>query len=99
MYHAVQCDGWRLLIIFTEEENNSATLVLEGEGVPPVHSLTQKVTSSCNPCFFKQLYFVDSERWEELMKLKDCLTSQEENFISLANISAEIISVFFIGQP
>lgn len=31
------------------------------------------------------------------MKLKDCLTPQEENFISLANISAEIISVLLVG--
>lgn len=69
IHHTVQCDGWGLLIIFTEEWNSSCNiLALKCEGILPAHLLPHEVIISCNPCFFKQLsYFIHPERWEQLI--------------------------------
>lgn len=62
MYHTVQCDGWGLLIIFTEENSPCYTPLLKRWGILRVHSFPHKVTCHISPGFSNSSF-----RWTRVL--------------------------------
>lgn len=86
MYHTVQCDGWALLIILTEEQNSPCNILLKkSKGILRVYSYPQTVTFHVSAGFSNssfQLTHIFGKLWKIWGLIESRVLSGERSKLS-----------------